>query len=52
MTKKYGTPTAFRTALEERLKNFSKKHGTDLHKLRRQVAFEGHRSGAKGKDIG
>lgn len=40
MTKKYGTPTAFRTALEERLKNFSRGHGTDLHKLRRQVAFD------------
>lgn len=40
MTKKYRTPTAFRTALEERLKNFSKKHGIDLHKLRRQVAFD------------
>ncbi|MDP2599403.1 MAG: nucleotidyl transferase AbiEii/AbiGii toxin family protein [Deltaproteobacteria bacterium] len=40
MTKKYGTATAFRTALEERLKHFSKKHGIDLHKLRRQVAFD------------
>lgn len=40
MTKTYGTPTAFRTALEERLKNFSKQHGADLHRLRRQVAFD------------
>ena len=40
MSRKYGTPTAFRTALEGRLNNFSKKHGIDLHKLRRQVAFD------------
>ncbi|PIR19833.1 MAG: hypothetical protein COV45_09270 [Deltaproteobacteria bacterium CG11_big_fil_rev_8_21_14_0_20_47_16] len=40
MSRKYGTPTAFRTALEGRLNNFSKKHGVDLHKLRRQVAFD------------
>ncbi len=40
MSRKYGTPTAFRTALEGRLNNFSKKHGIDLHRLRRQVAFD------------
>lgn len=40
MTRKYGTPTAFRTALEVRLNNLSKKHGADLHRLRRQVAFD------------
>ena len=40
MSRLYGTPMAFRTALEEHLKNFSRTHGVDLHKLRRQVAFD------------
>lgn len=40
MSKQYGTSTAFRTALEERLKNFSKKHGMDVQKLRKQVVFD------------
>jgi len=40
MTKLYATTTAFRTALETRLNNFAKKHGIDLQRLRRQVAFD------------
>lgn len=40
MTKNYATPKAFRVALEERLKNISKKEGTDIQRLRRQVAFD------------
>jgi hypothetical protein len=40
MTKHYATPKAFRVALEERLKNISKKEGTDIQRLRRQVAFD------------
>jgi predicted nucleotidyltransferase component of viral defense system len=37
---KYATPTAFRTALEERLKNRSREKGVDPQRLRRQVAFD------------
>lgn len=40
MNKKYMTGTAFRTALEERLKNHSRKTGIELQRLRRQVAFD------------
>ncbi len=40
MTKKYATATAFRTGLEERLRNLSKKSGEDIQKLRRKVAFD------------
>lgn len=40
MTKKYATATAFRSALEERLKNHSRKVGADLQRLRKQVAFD------------
>lgn len=36
----YATPHAFRTALEARLRNISLEQGTDLQRLRRQVAFE------------
>ncbi|MBP9071404.1 MAG: nucleotidyl transferase AbiEii/AbiGii toxin family protein [Caldilineaceae bacterium] len=36
----YATPHAFRTALEARLRNLSLEQGTDLQRLRRQVAFE------------
>ena len=34
----YATPHAFRTALETRLRNLSTARGTDLQRLRRQVA--------------
>ncbi|MBI4223958.1 MAG: nucleotidyl transferase AbiEii/AbiGii toxin family protein [Deltaproteobacteria bacterium] len=37
---KYATATAFRTALEERLKNRSREKGIELQRLRRQVAFD------------
>jgi hypothetical protein len=40
MTKQYATALAFRTALEERLKNYSRKSGFDLQKLRRHVVFD------------
>lgn len=40
MTKKYATATAFRRALEERLKNRSRKTGIELQRLRRQVVFD------------
>jgi len=36
----YASPTAFRTALEERLKRLTQKEGFDLQRLRRQVAFD------------
>ena len=36
----YGTPFAFRMALEERLRNTSQREGIDLLRLRRRVAFE------------
>ena len=37
---RYGTPQAFRTALEDRLRNLAQKEGIDLQRLRRRVAFE------------
>lgn len=37
---KYETPEAFRTALEQRLKNEAKAGGTALSRLRKRVAFE------------
>jgi hypothetical protein len=40
MTDQYGTPRAFRQALETRLMTRSKATGVDLGRLRRQVAFE------------
>ncbi len=42
MTKprKYATATAFRRALEERLKQQARHEGVDLQRLRRQVAFD------------
>ena len=39
MIKKFATPKAFRTSLEERLKIHSRKTGIELQRLRRQVAF-------------
>ena len=36
----YKTPLAFRRALEDRLKDQSRKEGTDLQRLRRSVGFE------------
>jgi hypothetical protein len=36
----YETPHAFRAALESRLRNAAREHGTDLDRLRRRVAFE------------
>jgi hypothetical protein len=38
--KNYATAGAFRRALEDRLKDISKKEGVDLQRLRRQVAFD------------
>ena len=38
--RKYATPGALRIALEDRLKRIAKKEGTDLQRLRRQVAFD------------
>jgi len=38
--RKYSTATAFRTALETRLKIIAQNAGTDLQRLRRQVAFD------------
>ena len=40
MEKKYATATAFRMALEDRLNAYAKQHGADLHRIRKQVAFE------------
>ena len=40
MEKKYATATAFRMALEDRLNTYAKQHGSDLHRMRKQVAFE------------
>ncbi len=37
---RYGTPQAFRTALEDRLRNLAQEQGIDLQRLRRRVAFE------------
>lgn len=39
-SKKYATATAFRRALEERLKHHVQKEGGDLQRLRRRVAFD------------
>jgi hypothetical protein len=38
--KKYATATAFRKALEDRLKSISRKQAVDLQRVRRQVAFD------------
>lgn len=38
--KSYSTAAAFRTALETRLQNRAREQGTDLQRLRRQVAFD------------
>ena len=38
--KKYSTPTAFRRALEDRLKQTAKADGLDLQRLMREVAFD------------
>jgi hypothetical protein len=38
--KKYGTATAFRRALEDRLKDMSRQESVDFQRLRRQVAFD------------
>lgn len=40
MEKRYATATAFRMALEDRLNTYAKQHGADLHRMRKQVAFE------------
>ena len=40
MTKEYRTATAFRNALETRLKNIATEENVDIQKLRRQVAFD------------
>lgn len=37
---RYASPTAFRKALEDHLQALSKKEGTDLQRVRRQVAFD------------
>ncbi len=37
---KYATATSLRTALESRLQQTARKEGTDLQRLRRQVAFD------------
>ncbi len=37
---KYATPNAFRTALEERLKNLARESGLSVARLRKTVAFE------------
>ena len=39
-TQKYQTANAFRRALEDRLKNISKKQSVPLDRLRRRVAFD------------
>lgn len=36
----YGSPHAFRSALESRLRNLAQQQGTDLRRLYRRVAFE------------
>ncbi|MFC1498530.1 nucleotidyl transferase AbiEii/AbiGii toxin family protein [Verrucomicrobiota bacterium] len=38
--KTYSNATAFRTALETRLKNMAREEGVDLQRFRRQVAFD------------
>ncbi len=39
-SRKYATATAFRRALEERLKQRAREEQVDLQRLRRQVAFD------------
>ena len=39
-TRKYATGAALRVPLEERLKQIAKTEGTELQRLRRQVAFD------------
>jgi len=38
--RRYGSGSALRTALEERLKRISREEMIDLQRLRRQVAFD------------
>ena len=38
--RKYASATAFRVALERRLKKMAQEEGLDLRRLRRQVAFD------------
>jgi hypothetical protein len=38
--RQYATTGAFRTALEARLNERARRDGVDLHRLRRQVAFD------------
>jgi hypothetical protein len=40
MTPPYASATAFRQALEARLMNIARAEGTDIQRLRRQVAFD------------
>ena len=40
MSQTYATAAAFRQALENRLLNLAQAEGVDLHRLRRQVAFD------------
>ncbi|MBN1483392.1 MAG: nucleotidyl transferase AbiEii/AbiGii toxin family protein [Chloroflexia bacterium] len=40
MTGRYGSPQAFRHALENRLRRRAERQGVDLQRLRRRVAFE------------
>ena len=40
MTAVYATATAFRQALETRIKDVAKREGTDIQRLRRQIAFD------------
>lgn len=40
MTPPYATATAFRQALEARLMNLAREEGTDIQRLRRQLAFD------------
>ncbi len=37
----YTTAQALRTALEARLQDMAQRHGTDIQRLRRRVAFDG-----------
>ena len=37
---RYSSPAAFRMALEDRLKNISRKENVDIQRLRREVAFD------------
>jgi hypothetical protein len=38
--RKYASATAFRVALEDRLKRMAQEEGLDLRRLRRQAAFD------------